>query len=361
MVWAMPALLSSFRLGRLELPNRVVMAPMTRSRAIGNIPNAMMATYYALRASAGLIVTEGTAPSASGLGYARIPGVYSPEQIVGWRGVTDAVHAKGGRIFIQLMHTGRIGHAANLPAGGRILAPSAIAAPGTMYTDSEGMQPHPVPTAMTEEDLRVTIAEHVHAARSAIEAGADGVELHGANGYLLEQFLNTASNQRTDGYGGTVAGRTRFVLEVARAVVEAIGADRVGLRVSPYGANGGMTADADTDAVYVHLATELGKLGLAYLHVVDHSSMGAPPVSAELKANLRKLFGGAYVLSGGYDKARADADLEAGKGDLVAFGRPFLGNPNLVAKLASGAALHAADPGTFFTPGEKGYLDYPVD
>jgi N-ethylmaleimide reductase len=358
---AMSALFSAFKLGRLQLPNRVVMSPMTRSRAIGNIPNAMMATYYSLRASAGLLITEGTAPSANGLGYARIPGVYSPEQIAGWRTVTDAVHAAGGRIFNQLMHCGRIGHPANIPAGGRLLGPSAIAAPGQMYTDSAGMQPHPVPEAMTEVDIHAAIAEFVHAATSAIAAGFDGVELHAANGYLLEQFLNTASNQRTDGYGGTVAGRTRFVLEVAKATVAAIGADRVGIRVSPYGANGGMVADADTDAVYTHLAAELSKLGLVYLHVADHSSMGAPPVSATLKATMRSTFHGAYMLSGGYDRATAEADLDARKGDLVAFGRPFLSNPHLVAKLQRGAELRAPDMATFFTPGEKGYLDYPVD
>lgn len=357
----MTSLFTPYRLGRLELPNRIVMSPMTRSRALGNIPNAMMATYYAQRASAGLLITEGTAPSANGLGYARIPGIYSAAQIAGWKAIGEAVHAAGGRIIVQLMHTGRIGHPANIPTGGRLLAPSAIAAPDTMYTDAAGPQPHPVPTAMTEVDLRTTIDEFVHAARSAIAAGLDGVELHAANGYLLEQFLNTASNQRTDGYGGTPAGRVRFVLEVAKAVADAIGADRVGIRVSPYGANGGMTADDQTDAVYTLLATELSRLGLLYLHVVDHSAMGAPPVSAALKATLRATFQGAYILSGGYDQVHADADLAANHGDLVAFGRPFLANPHLVDKLANGGELRAADPSTFFTPGEPGYVDWPLD
>jgi len=359
-VHPMSSLFSPFTLGRLQLPNRVVMSPMTRSRAPGNVPNAMMAKYYALRATAGLIVTEGTAPSPNGLGYARIPSVYTDAQVAGWRLVTDAVHAAGGRIFIQLMHTGRIGHPSNMPAGSRLVAPSAIAAPGMMYTDVAGPQPHPVPEAMSEADLASTRAEFVHAAKSAIAAGAEGVELHAANGYLLEQFLNVASNQRTDGYGGTVAGRTRFVLEVARAVVDAIGADRVGIRVSPYGANGGLVADPETDAVYAHLATELTKLGLVYLHVVDHSAMGAPPVSAELKATLRATFRGAYILSGGYDRARAEADLDAKRGDLVAFGRPFLANPDLVAKLETNAPLAPPQPATFFTPGEPGYLEYPA-
>jgi N-ethylmaleimide reductase len=354
-------LFTPFKLGRIELKNRIVMSPMTRSRAIGNVPNEAMARYYSLRASAGLIVTEGTAPSVNGLGYARIPGSYSPEQIAGWRTVTDAVHTAGGHIFIQLMHTGRVGHAANLPAGGRVVSASAIAAPGQMYTDSAGMQAHPVPEAMTTAEIKTTIAEFTHAARSAIEAGADGVELHGANGYLIEQFLNTASNQRTDNYGGSVANRIRFAVEVVEAVIAAIGADRVGLRVSPYGANGGMIADADTDAVYIALAKELSRLSLGYLHVVDHAKMGAPPVKPEIKAALRSTFAGPYILSGGYDRAHAEEDLEAKRGDLVAFGRPFLSNPNLVEKLRANRELLAPDPSTFFTPGDKGYLDYPVD
>ena len=355
------SLFSPFQLGPFTLPNRIVMSPMTRSRAIGNVPTASMATYYALRASAGLIITEGIAPSPNGLGYARIPGVYSDAQIAGWRAVTDAVHAAGGRIVFQLMHTGRTSHAANMPAGSRVVAPSAIAQPGTMYTDADGPQPHPVPEALSETDIRATIAEFVHAARSAIAAGADGVELHGANGYLIEQFLNTASNHRTDGYGGSVAGRIRFAVEAVEAVAAAIGKDRVGIRISPYGANGGMVADADTDAVYLELARELQRIGIAYLHVVDHSSMGAPPVSAALTAGLRETFRGAYLLSGGYDRDRAEADLAANRGDLVVFGRPFLANPNLVAKLRDRRPLAAPDPSTFFTPGDKGYLDYPVD
>jgi N-ethylmaleimide reductase len=357
----MSSLFSSFQLGRLELPNRIVMSPMTRSRSIGNIPHASVATYYALRASAGLLITEGTAPSPNGLGYPRIPGVFSKEQVAGWRAVTDAVHAAGGRIFIQLMHTGRTSHPANMPAGSRIVAPSAVAQPGTMYTDAHGPQPHPVPEAMSEADIRAAVGEFVHASRSAIEAGANGVELHGANGYLIEQFLNTASNQRRDGYGGSVAGRIRFAVEVVEAVAAAIGKDRVGLRISPYGANGGMVADADTDAVYTQLARELTRIGIVYLHIADHSSMGAPTVSPQLKATLRETFRGAYLLSGGYDRERAEADLGANRGDLIVFGRPFLANPNLVAKLRDNRPLAAPDPSTFFTPGDKGYIDYPVD
>jgi N-ethylmaleimide reductase len=356
----MTSLFSPFSLGRLALPNRIVMAPMTRSRAIGNVPNALMATYYAQRAAAGLIVTEGTSPSPNGLGYARIPGLYSPEQIAGWRLVGDAVHGAGGRIFVQVMHTGRVGHPHNLPAGARILGASNLTAPGTMFTDAAGPQPHPAPEVMTEAEITAAIGEFAHAARSAIAAGLDGIELHSANGYLLEQFLNTATNQRTDGYGGSVANRARLVLEVARATADAIGADRVGIRVSPYGVHGGMTSDPATDELFGHLATELSNLGLAYLHVVDHSALGAPPVAPAIKATLRASFRGAYVMSGGYDLARAEADLAAGNGDLVAFGRPFLANPGLVDKLRTGTALTAPDPATFYTPGEHGYVDWPA-
>jgi len=353
-------LFSTFKLGPIELANRVVMSPMTRSRAIGNVPNDLMATYYAQRAEAGLIITEGTSPSPNGLGYARIPGLFDEAHVAGWKKVTTAVHDAGSRVFVQLMHTGRVGHANNLPSGARVLAPSAVVAPGTMYTDQAGPQEHPVPVAMTDAEVEATIEEHVQASKLAIEAGFDGVELHGANGYLIEQFLNTASNQRTDRWGGSVENRARFALEVARRSAEAIGADRLGIRLSPYGAFGGMVADAETDALYAHLATELGKLKLVYVHVVDHSSMGTPPVPDAIKSTIRAKFGGTIVLSGGYDKARAEADLLAEKGELVAFGRPFLANPKLVSKLKSGDALAQADMSTAYTPGEKGYTDYPA-
>ncbi|MDP1635573.1 MAG: alkene reductase [Gallionellaceae bacterium] len=345
-------------LGKLQLKNRIVMSPMTRSRATGNVPNELMAEYYGLRAAAGLIITEGTSPSPNGLGYARIPGMYSDAQVKGWKLVTDAVHAKGGRIFVQLMHTGRVSHPANLPVGSRILAPSALAAPGEMWTDGSGMQPYPVPAEMSEDDIAQAIAEYANAARRAIEAGFDGVELHGANGYLIDQFLNTATNQRTDRWGGSVENRIRFAVEVAKATVVAIGADRVGMRVSPYGVFNGAATDAKMDVMYLKLVEALNELNLAHIHIVDHSSMGAPEVSPELKAKIRASFKGKYILSGGYDAARANADLDAQKGDLVAFGRPFISNPDLVSKLQSGAALTAPDPATFYTPGEKGYTDY---
>ncbi len=346
--------------GPLTLPNRVVMAPMTRSRAIGNVPNELMAKYYADRAAAGLIVTEGVSPSADGLGYARIPGLFCDEQERGWKAVADAVHRTGGRIFAQLMHTGRVGHPANMPAGSRIVAPSAVAAPGQMWTDQGGMQDHPAPVAMTEADIARAIGEYASAAKRAVAAGLDGVELHAANGYLIDQFLNTASNRRTDRWGGSVDNRIRFAVEVAKATVAAIGAGRVGIRISPHNNFNGMQGDAEMDALYLRLAAELNELGIAYIHVVDHSSMGATGPTEGLKAAIRAAFKGRFILSGGYDAARAGADLEAGRGDLVAFARLFISNPDLVAKLASGTALTAPDPATFYTPGEKGYTDYPA-
>jgi N-ethylmaleimide reductase len=351
-------LFSEIKLGRISLKNRVVMAPMTRSRAIGNTPNELMASYYSQRAGAGLIVTEGTSPSPNGLGYARIPGVFNQEQVLGWKNVTDQVHKKGGRIFVQLMHTGRVSVAANLPPGAKILAPSPVALAGTMFTDSQGLQPYPVPTEMTEADIRHAIEEYVAASRLAIEAGFDGVELHGANGYLIDQFLNTATNLRKDQWGVGVVNRTRFAIEVAKKTGEAIGFDRVGIRLSPNGAFNGMVPDAEIEDIYERLAQEFAKLGLLYIHVVDHSSMGAPEVKPSVKLKIRQSFNGKVILSGGYDVARAENDLVEKKGDLVAFGRPFISNPELVSKFQSGAALVAPDPGTFYTPGEKGYTDY---
>lgn len=345
-------------LGKLQLRNRIVMSPMTRSRAIGNVPNELMEKYYKLRAAAGLIITEGTSPSPNGLGYARIPGMFSDAQAQGWRQVTDGVHAAGGKIFVQLMHTGRVSHPANMSADARMIAPSAIAAPGEMWTDSNAMQPHPLPTEMSEADIAQAISEYANSAKRAIDAGFDGVELHGANGYLIDQFLNTASNQRTDKWGGSVENRIRFAVEVAKAAAAAIGAERVGMRISPYGVFNGMAPDAKMDALYLRLIEGLNGIGLVYIHIVDHSSMGAPEVSPELKAKLRANFKGKYILSGGYDAARANVDLDAQKGDLVAFGRPFISNPDLVQKLQSGAALTDPDFSTFYTPGEKGYTDY---
>jgi N-ethylmaleimide reductase len=351
-------LFTSTTLGKLQLKNRITMAPLTRSRAIGNVPNELMEKYYRLRAGAGLIITEGTSPSPNGLGYARIPGLFNDAQVQGWRRVTDSVHQAGGKIFVQLMHTGRVSHPANMPADAKVLAPSTIAAPGEMWTDSNGLQPHPIPTAMTEADIAHAIAEYATASKRAIEAGFDGVELHAANGYLIDQFLNTASNQRTDRWGGSIENRIRFAVEVAKAAAIAIGADHIGMRISPYGVFNGMAADVEMDALYECLIAELNSIGLAYIHIVDHSSQGAPEVSPALKAKIRATFKGKYIMSGGYDLARANADLDLQRGDLVAFGRPFISNPDLVEKLRNGSPLTAPDSNTFYTPGEKGYTDY---
>ena len=358
---ALATLFSPFALGALSLANRVVMAPMTRSRAgAGGVPTALMATYYGARAAAGLIVTEGVAPVPDGLGYARIPGLWSPAQVDAWKPVTAAVHAAGGTIFAQLMHAGRIGHPLNLPEGARLVGPSAIAAPGEMWTDQQQLQPHPVPAEMSEDDIRAAIEGFAQAARNAREAGFDGVEIHGANGYLVDQFLNPAANQRADAWGGSPEARGNFAFAVAEAVAAAIGADRTGIRLSPYGAFNGMAVHDALDATFEALAARLGTLKLAYVHLVDHASMGAPEVPQATKDRIRAAFGGPIVLSGGYDAARAEQDLAAGKGELVAFGRPFIANPDLVAKLQAGAPLRDADPTTFYTPGEQGYTDYPL-
>ena len=356
----MSLLFSETTLGPLTLQNRLVMAPLTRSRATGNIPNALIAEYYAQRASLGLIIAEGTSPSPNGLGYPRIPGVFSDAQVAGWKLVTDAVHAKGAKMFLQIMHCGRVAHPLNLPAGARVLAPSAVAAPGEMYTDAEGMKPHPVPQAMTEADIKTAIAEYAAAAKNAVAAGFDGVELHAANGYLLEQFIRPNTNQRTDAYGGSIENRARFVLEVVDAAIAAIGKDKVGIRLSPYGVFNDMPVYDGMDADYTYLAQQLDARGLVYVHLVDHSPMGAPPVPDAIKAMFRKTFKRTLILSGGYDAARAESDLAAGKCDLIAVGRPILANPDLLARWKAGAALNAPDMDTFYTPGAKGYTDYPT-
>ena len=345
---------SPTRLGHLELPNRVVMAPMTRSRAIGGVPNALMRDYYTQRASAGLIITEGIAPTPDGLGYPRIPGLFSEEQVAGWRTVTDAVHAAGGRIVAQLMHVGRIAHALNLPSGARVLAPSAVRAEGTMYTDQQALQPFPTPTAMSTAEVEATRDGIVQAARNAIAAGFDGIELHGANGYLLEQFLSPHTNRRDDGHGGSVDKRARFVIEVGQAAAEAIGADRVGIRLSPFNTFNDMVVFDEVEAQYAAVAK--GLRGLLYIHTLRNPNPGFPAAAAAMRAG----FGGPLILNGGFDRAQAEATLEAGGADLVAFGRPFIANPDLVARLASGADLATPDPGTFYTPGPEGYVDYPA-
>lgn len=348
----------------LSCGNRIVMAPMTRSRATGNLPNDLMVEYYRQRAGAGLIITEGTSPSPNGLGYARIPGIFLPEQTVAWKRVTDAVHAKGGKMFVQLMHVGRVGSVLNLPPGAELVAPSAIAMNGNIWTDSQGEQPYDMPREMTPDDIRHAIDEYRQAALNAVTAGFDGVEVHGANGYLITQFLDPGSNSRVDAYGGDPVGRNRFALDVAAAVIAAIGADRVGIRLSPYGVFNDMSGAYEGIATqYMDLSAALGTLGLAYLHIVDHSAMGAPkpdPVTVKAMCHEFRAAGGrAVILSGGYDRERAEADLQSGAADLVAFGRPYIANPDLVKRLKVGILLAEPDQTTFYSPGKEGYVDYP--
>jgi N-ethylmaleimide reductase len=355
------SLFNPYKLGSIELRNHIVMAPMTRSRAIGNIPNELMATYYQQRSDAGLIVTEGTSPSPNGLGYCRIPGIFGTAQVDGWKKVTNAVHAKGGRIFLQIMHTGRIGHALNLPQGAVVLAPSAVKAAGQIWTDANGMQDYPTPKAMTPEDIEMTKKEFITAAKNVVAAGFDGLELHGANGYLLEQFLSPHSNQRTDNYGGSIENRCRFVLEVVDGVCAAIGKEKIGIRLSPYGVASDMKPYPEIEAAYTYLAGELNKRGIVYLHLVDHSSMGAPIVPQSIKQAIREKFSNTLILAGGFSKESAEAELSSTFANLIGFGRPFINNPDLVNRLKNDLPLSIdLDMKTFYSPGEKGYTDYPV-
>lgn len=356
-------LFTPFKLGAVNLTNRVVMAPMTRNRAVGNLPNEMMVEYYSQRAGAGLIISEGTSPSPNGLGYVRIPGIHTTEQRDGWKLIAKAVHDLDSRIFIQLMHSGRVVNRLNLPPTAEPLAPSSVRLSGNIWTDSQGEQPCDIPREMTYSDIQNTVGEYSKAAHNAISAGIDGIEIHAANGYLINQFLDPGSNIRADGYGVDAAGRNRFAIEVATAVVSEIGADHVGLRMSPFGVFNDMSGNYDgITGQYINLATALGKLGLSYIHLVDHSAMGAPKpdpaVVSQICHEFRKAGGGAVILSGGYDRDRAEADIESGAADLVAYGRPFISNPDLVERLKSGAPLAAADQATFYSSGSAGYIDY---
>jgi N-ethylmaleimide reductase len=354
-------LFASAKVGSVGLRNHVVMSPMTRCRAVDNIPNALMAEYYGQRAGAGLIITEGTAPSPNGLGYARIPGMFSKEQVEGWKRTTGAVHEKGGKIFVQLMHTGRVSHPLNMPAGSRILAPSAVQAAGQMWTDQKQMQDFPVPEAMSADDVVNTKAEYVESAKNALEAGFDGIELHSANGYLLEQFLSPVTNVRKDSYGGNMDNRCRFVIEVAAAVADAIGRERAGIRLSPYGVFNDMPQYREIDATYSYLSEQLHRIGLAYIHIVDHSSMGGPVVPPEIKDLIREGFKNTIILSGGYDRSNAETDIELGLAGLVAFGRPFINNPDLVERMRNDWPLSVElHQDLFYTAGAKGYTDYPL-
>ncbi|MBS7792410.1 alkene reductase [Roseococcus sp. SDR] len=345
------SLFSPVRLGALNLKSRVVMAPMTRNRTPGQVPTALNAEYYAQRAGAGLIVTEGTTPDASGRGYIDIPGLYNRAQAEGWREVARAVHAKGGHIFVQLMHTGRISHPDFLD-GAAPVAPSAIPAPGEIYTH-EGMKPHGTPRALEAAEIPALIATYGRAATLAREAGLDGVEVHGANGYLPGQFLAPNANQRTDEWGGSIENRARFLLGAVDAAVAAIGADRVGVRLSPGGVFNDIQ-DPDAPATYAHVAAELAKRNLAYLHIFNTNP------GFDVPALIRAHYKGTLILNGGYDRARAEADIASGLADLIAFGVPYLANPDLPERLAQGAALNTPDQATFYGGGAKGYTDYPA-
>lgn len=353
-------LFTETKVGSLKLKNHIVMAPMTRCRAIENLPNDLMASYYEQRATAGLIITEGTSPSPNGLGYARIPGIFNEAQIAGWKKTTNAVHKRGGKIIIQLMHTGRISQMLNMPNGTEIIAPSAIKAAGQMWTDASQMQDHPTPKVMTMEDIVSTQEEFISAAKNAMEAGFDGVELHSANGYLLEEFLSPNSNVRTDKYGGSVENRCRFVIEVAYSVAAAIGKDKTGIRLSPYGVAGDMPNYPEIDATYNYLSKELNKLDIAYIHLVDHSAMGAPKVPIEIKKLIRENFKNTLIGCGGYDKESAESDINNGLFDLIGFGRPFINNPDLVERLEYNHELsQSLNTDLFYSANEKGYTDYP--
>lgn len=352
-------ILDTYNLCGVTLKNKIVMAPLTRCRAIDNIPNDIMAKYYGQRSGSGLIISEGTSPSVNGIGYARIPGAYTPVQIEGWRNIAKKVHDKDGKIFIQLMHCGRICAIENIPNGGEVIAPSAVKASGEMYTDSKGMVEHATPRRMTINDIDKTQLEFVNAAKNLINAGVDGVELHAANGYLLDQFLNPKSNIRDDKYGGNFKNRARFVLETARKVVEEIGKDNVGIRLSPYGAMNDVdyTYD-DILELYRYLAQELKALGVAYIHIADHTAMGAPEFKSDIKTMIKSQFAGTVITGGGIDSAEKAEKVLADGFDLVYVGRPFISNPNLVEKFKNDEALVEPNEDLFYSAGKEGYTDY---
>jgi len=354
----MATVFDEYELAGTPLRSRIVMAPMTRGRAFGPgaTPTDLMATYYAQRASAGLIVTEGTQPSVVGQGYPDTPGLHTDEQAQAWRTVTDAVHAEGGVIFAQLMHAGRVGDPDLLPGDLIPVGPSAIAPAGQIYTHA-GPKPHELPHALTEDEVAQTVQDFAGAARHAIEAGFDGVEIHGANGYLVHQFLAVNANQRTDGWGGSIAGRTRFAVEVARAVAEAIGADRTGIRLSP-GITLGDIHEEDLEETYGALIEQLAPLGLAYVHVME------APGQRELTLRIRKDWPGTFILNPATAPEPTGLDVlglvDDGTADLLSFGALFLANPDLPARLAAGGPFNSVDAGTTFGGDHRGYTDYPT-
>jgi N-ethylmaleimide reductase len=350
---------SPSKLGPLQLPNRVVMAPMTRNRAgRGNVPGPLNATYYAQRASAGLIISEATQISPQGVGYPGTPGIHNAEQIAGWKDVTDAVHAAGGRMFLQLWHVGRISHPSLQPDGALPVAPSAIAPAGQAMT-AEGLKPFVAPRALETEEIAGIVEDYRQAAHNARDAGFDGVELHGANGYLIDQFLRDRSNRRTDRYGGTAQNRVRFLIEVVEAIVGEWGAERVGVRLSPTNPFNDM-ADSNPASTFATAVAELNRFGLAYLHVVEPAA--SDPVGDGDMPDVRffrKLWRGALMGNKGYDLARANAVIQAGWADLVSFAVLFLANPDLPVRFRRGGPFNPPDRKTFYGGTATGYTDYP--
>ena len=357
-------------LGPLTLPNRLVMPPLTRSRAgAGNVPTALMAQYYAQRASAGLIISEGTQISPQGQGYAWTPGIHSPEQIAGWQQVTDAVHAAGGRIFAQLWHVGRVSHTALQPDDAAPVAPSAITAEGVkVFIDPDGTGPEAgvgemiqtsAPRALSEAEIAGIVTDYAQATANALAAGFDGVEIHAANGYLINQFLDSQSNARTDGYGGNLSGRLRFLREVTAAVINVAGAERVGVRLAPLTTLNG-TVDDTPQATYLAAAKVLADLDVAYLHIAEVDWADAPEMPVAFKEAIRLIFPNSLIYAGLYDADKAHAALAAGWADLIAMGRAFIANPDLPHRLQNDLPLNPPDPSTFFGGGARGYTDYPT-
>jgi N-ethylmaleimide reductase len=351
-------LFSPVKLGSMQLSNRIVMAPLTRNRAGEHgVPQPLNVTYYEQRASAGLIVTEATPISAMAHGYPALPGIYTDAQVAGWKKITDAVHAKGGKIVIQLWHVGRISHPTLLPDGALPVAPSAIKPAGKAFT-YQGLVDYVEPRALDANELSSIVADYVHATKSALAAGFDGVEIHAANGYLLDQFLRDGTNQRTDQYGGSFENRARFLLEVTKAVVDVAGSDKVGVRISPVNPFNDMK-DSNPQALFNFVTESLNLFNLAYLHVVEggiHGGGIADPFDFDA---LRKLFKGPYMANLAYDKARGNAVVASGHADVVAYGVPFIANPDLVERFRTDAPLNEADSSTFYGGTEKGYTDYP--
>ncbi len=354
-----PDLLNPARLGALELPNRVVMAPLTRNRAGAHgVPQDINTAYYAQRASAGLIITEGSPVSPQGVGYPGTPGIFTDDQAAGWRRVTDAVHGKGGHIFLQLWHVGRISHPSLQPGGAVPVAPSAIRPAGDAFTEA-GLVPYVEPRALDAGELPGIIAQHAEAAANAERDGFDGVEIHAANGYLLDQFLRDRTNKRRDAYGGPVENRARLLLEVTAAVTKVFPADRVGVRLSPINTFNDI-ADSDPEATFGYVAQALNRFPLAYLHVVETDFAGSTANLSFHEGKIRAAFDGAIIANGGYTRDRAVDAIAAGAADFVSFGAPYVANPDLVERFAADAPLNTPDPETFYGGDAHGYTDYPT-